>query len=139
MEELNIPRPAAGEHLVVDCVPCDTLVVHFSMDEMILEDVDGGFMFSFDNGGSVELRNFYSTYAPETAPDFAFEDVVVGGDAFFAMHDELMPEAAFAGSVDTADVSSLLADSGCLTPLTDQPGVTDADMAAHLLNTTGML
>jgi hypothetical protein len=139
MEELTIPRPAAGEHLVVGCVPCETLVVQFSTDEMMLEDVEGGLLFTFDTGGSVELRNFYFAYAPETAPDFAFEDVVIGGEEFFAMREELMPEAAFAGSGNTADASSLLADCGSLTPPADQPGVTEADMAAHLLNTTGIL
>ena len=148
MDELILPRPEAGEHIVIESVPCICIVAQFTTDEFVLEDKDADIIFSFDNGASVVLKHFYTVYSPETVPDFAIDEVVVDGSFFYTMHTELMPEdgvpnamAVLPGEPESIPEPAFqVAENDSIHPELDTVnGWTDADTASYLLNTTGTI
>ena len=70
MANLILARPQAGQHMVVDSVPDSRLVLQFPTDQATMERSGDNLIFSFDDGSSIQLANFYTQYSQESMPDF---------------------------------------------------------------------
>ncbi|MDR2056219.1 MAG: VWA domain-containing protein [Desulfovibrio sp.] len=83
MTDIIIPRPAAGKTVVIDGIPSARLVLDFPAAQPAMERVGDALVFHFDDGGRVEILNFYTMYDQGTVPDFEMDGETVSGSHFF--------------------------------------------------------
>ncbi len=94
MSSLLLQRPASGQAIAIAPSTNNQLTLDFATDSAELSRDGESLIFSFDNGSSIELTNFYSAYSSENMPEFVIEGVSIPGDAFFAtLSEDLMPAA----------------------------------------------
>ncbi|MCD7984520.1 MAG: hypothetical protein LUG19_09770, partial [Desulfovibrio sp.] len=94
MADITLARPQAGQHTVLDSAPDSRLVLRFPTDQATMERSGDNLVFSFDDGSSIELANFYTQYSQASMPDFEVDGTLVAGADFFnAFGPDLMPAA----------------------------------------------
>ena len=60
MADLHVFRPEAGRRMTLGNVADARLVLGFAPDEAVLSREGDSLVFSFEDGGSVALENFYA-------------------------------------------------------------------------------
>ncbi|MBP3731148.1 MAG: hypothetical protein J6I40_06750 [Mailhella sp.] len=95
MADLHLSKPAAGSVASIPCAQDSRFVFDFPTADASLSRQGDALVFSFEDGSSVQLEDFYKTYNSEQMPSFAMDGVEVAGpDFFMAMNQEdLMPAA----------------------------------------------
>lgn len=109
MADIILTRPQAGQHTVLESVADSRLVLQFPTDQATMERAGDNLVFSFDDGSSIQLTNFYTQYSQESMPDFEVDGTLVAGADFFsAFGPDLMPAAARAARYSDLGNSDLL-------------------------------
>ena len=106
MADIILTRPQAGQHTVLESVADSRLVLQFPTDQATMERAGDNLVFSFDDGSSIQLTNFYTQYSQESMPDFEVDGTLVAGADFFsAFGPDLMPAARYSdlGNSDLLD------------------------------------
>lgn len=94
MADITLIHPQAGQHVVLESVPDSRLVLQFPTDQATMERSGDNLTFTFDDGSSIELSNFYTQYSQESMPEFVVDGTLVAGADFFnAFGPDLMPAA----------------------------------------------
>ncbi|MEG2139824.1 MAG: calcium-binding protein, partial [Bilophila sp.] len=94
MADITLVRPAPGEHAVVENVADARLEFAFPADAATLERTGDNLVFTFDDGSTLTLNNFYTAYTKESLPDFIIEGETIPGTQFFAaLGEDLQPAA----------------------------------------------
>lgn len=95
MADIRLTRPAAGASQNIVSEPGARFVFDFPTDEATLSRSGDNLVFTFDDGGTVQLENFYTAYSSESMPSFSVEGAEISGEDFFmAMNEpDLMPAA----------------------------------------------
>lgn len=92
MNTISLVRPAAGQQVTVPSVKDSTFVVDFSANQITLEKADNALVFRFEDGGSINVADFYTEYNKDNAPDFEVDgQLVKGADFFQAFGPDLAP------------------------------------------------
>lgn len=103
MADLMLNKPEAGQHAVLQNVADARIVLGFSPSDASLERAGDDLVFTFDDGSSVALENFYTAYNGENMPDFEVDGAELSGADFFAALDaDLMPAAGPAAGAANA-------------------------------------
>ena len=84
MADIILTRPQAGQHTVLESVADSRLVLQFPTDQATMERAGDNLVFSFDDGSSIQLTNFYTQYSQESMPDFEVDGTLVAGRTFSA-------------------------------------------------------
>ncbi len=109
MADILLGKPEAGQESVHIPQSDDRLVLEFSPSDALLERVDDDLVFSFDDGSSVVLEDFYQAYNSENMPEFMVGEAVIPGEAFFAALDEsLMPAAGQTAPVGSSGITDFV-------------------------------
>lgn len=94
MADVRIAKPEAGQQSTLNNLENARLVLEFSPGDATLERSGDNLVFTFNDGSSVALENFYGTYTSTTLPTFEIDGAEVSGQDFFAaLSDDLMPAA----------------------------------------------
>lgn len=94
MAELMLTKPQAGEQVTLEAIADAQIAFGFATDEALMERVDDNLVFSFEDGSSVTLTDFYTAYTKDNMPNFIVDGAVIEGEQFFAALDSsLMPAA----------------------------------------------
>ncbi len=95
MADINLSRPAAGASQNIPCAPDARFVFDFPTTDATMTRSGEDLVFSFVDGASVVLQDFYGTYNKDQLPSFAMEGVEVAAADFFAAmnQEDLMPAA----------------------------------------------
>ncbi len=101
MADLILERPQAGQRLEYSDLNDARIVLGFPSEDAVLERQGDSLVFTFDDGSSVILNDFYNAFTRDTLPEFSIDgQAVSGGDFFAALGDEsLMPAAGPAQQV----------------------------------------
>ena len=103
MNTITLMRPAAGQQATVSSVNGATFVVDFSASQITLEKADTALVFRFEDGGSINITDFYTEYSKDNTPDFEVDGQLVKGADFFQAFG---PDLAPAEGPSTAERSS---------------------------------
>ncbi len=109
MADISLQKPAAGETSVLTPQGSDRLVFNFDSSNATLTRNGEDLTFSFEDGSSLVLSDFYVAYTADNMPTFMVGGEEVRGQEFFAaLAEDLMPAAGVSalmqssgGSVDT--------------------------------------
>ncbi len=94
MADITLQRPQAGQVLALEPQADQNINLEFAADEALLSRDGENLIFSFEDGSSIELTNFYTAYGSENMPEFVIDGNVIPGEAFFAaLGEDLMPAA----------------------------------------------
>ena len=94
MADITLAHPQAGQRVVLQSVPDSRLILQFPTDQATMERSGDNLTFTFDDGSSIELSNFYTQYSQESMPEFVVDGTLVAGSDFFnAFGPDLMPAA----------------------------------------------
>lgn len=95
MADIKLIKPQAGEKTTIQSAADARLEFAFSTADAIVEKSGNDLVFTFDDGSSVVLTDFYTAYTKETLPEFVVEGQTIAGSEFFAAlgNDDLMPAA----------------------------------------------
>ena len=99
MANLNLFRPSSGQHSVFHSTGNEAVILNFPAGEATLGREGEALTFTFDDGGTLALEGFYTTYTSSNVPGFLVDGQALSGKEFFAAlgHDDLMPAAGPAG------------------------------------------
>lgn len=99
MANLNLFRPSSGQHSVFHSTGNEAVILNFPAGEATLGREGEALTFTFDDGGTLALEGFYTTYTSSNVPEFLVDGQALSGKEFFAAlgHDDLMPAAGPAG------------------------------------------
>ncbi len=101
MADFLLKRPAENQQAVVENLENGKFVLDFPISDAVLEKSDNDLVFTFDDGSSIVLKDFYTTYTADSVPDFVVDGQdVTGADFFASLGDDLMPAA---GPAQVAD------------------------------------
>lgn len=95
MADITLSRPAAQTRQTVPSAAEDRFVFDFPTGDATLSRDGDNLILTFDDGGSLELTDFYTTYNKENIPDFVVDGAEISGADFFTAMNEpdLMPAA----------------------------------------------
>lgn len=95
MADITLSRPAAQTRQTVSSAAEDRFVFDFPTGDATLSRDGDNLILTFDDGGSLELTDFYTTYNKENIPDFVVDGAEISGADFFTAMNEpdLMPAA----------------------------------------------
>lgn len=95
MADIVLSRPAAQARQTVSVGADDRFVFDFPTGEATLSRDGDNLVLRFEDGGSLELTDFYTTYNKENIPDFVVDGTEISGADFFTAMNEpdLMPAA----------------------------------------------
>lgn len=95
MADIKLMKPQAGERVSIQSAPDARLEFAFSTADAVLEKSGNDLVFTFDDGSSLVLTDFYTAYTKENLPEFVVEGQTIAGSDFFAAlgNDDLMPAA----------------------------------------------
>ncbi len=129
MAEIILQRPQAGQHIVRDAQSNDNINLDFVAGDATLSRDGDSLVFTFDDGASVSVANFYTAYSSENMPEFVIEGAAVPGEAFFSsLSEDLMPAAGdSAGTAPMGSGSSVGYDDASLLGGLDALGRRDSD------------
>ena len=100
MADIILAKPEAGTRSVVQSVENARIQLNFMTGDALLERSGDDLVFSFEDGSSIVIQDFYTAYTRESVPDFILDGAQIAGADFFAALnlDELMPAAGPAAS-----------------------------------------
>ena len=94
MADIRLAKPAAGTTQTVPSAPDGRFIFDFPADAATLTRNGDDLVLSFEDGSSIRLQGFYTTYSKEDMPSFQVEGVEISGQDFFAaLGEDLMPAA----------------------------------------------
>ena len=99
MADIRLAKPVAGTTQTVPSAPDGRFIFDFPADAATLTRNGDDLVLSFEDGSSIRLQGFYTTYSKEEMPSFQVEGVEISGQDFFAaLGEDLMPAAGPAAS-----------------------------------------
>ena len=99
MADIRLAKPAAGTTQTVPSAPDGRFIFDFPADAATLTRSGDNLVLTFEDGSSIQLQGFYTTYSKEEMPSFQVEGVEISGQDFFAaLGEDLMPAAGPAAS-----------------------------------------
>ena len=94
MADIRLAKPAAGTTQTVPSAPNGRFIFDFPADAATLTRNGDDLVLTFEDGSSIRLQGFYTTYSKEEMPSFQVEGVEISGQDFFAaLGEDLMPAA----------------------------------------------
>ena len=94
MADIRLAKPVAGTTQTVPSAPDGRFIFDFPADAATLTRNGDDLVLSFEDGSSIRLQGFYTTYSKEEMPSFQVEGVEISGQDFFAaLGEDLMPAA----------------------------------------------
>ena len=94
MADIRLAKPVAGTTQTVPSAPDGRFIFDFPADAATLTRNGDDLVLSFEDGSSIRLQGFYTTYSKEDMPSFQEEGVESSGQDFFAaLGEDLMPAA----------------------------------------------
>ena len=94
MADIRLAKPAAGTTQTVPSAPDGRFIFDFPADAATLTRNGDDLVLSFEDGSSIQLQGFYTTYSKEEMPSFQVDGVEISGQDFFAaLGENLMPAA----------------------------------------------
>lgn len=95
MADIRLSKVPSGTNQNIACTPDSRFVFDFPTAEATMTRSGDNLVFTFDDGGSIELTGFYTTYNSERMPDFEVDGATISGADFFTAMNEpdLMPAA----------------------------------------------
>ena len=94
MADIRLAKPTAGTTQTVPSAPDGRFIFDFPADAATLTRNGDDLVLSFEDGSSIRLQGFYTTYSKEEMPSFQVEGVEISGEDFFAaLGEDLMPAA----------------------------------------------
>ncbi len=106
MADILLKMPQAGQIITVEPQANDRIILAFSADEALPSREGDTLVFTFNNGSSIELTNFYTAFSLENMPEFVVEGSIISGEAFFAALDkDLMPAAGDTSTLQGSGIS----------------------------------
>ncbi|MBQ7618247.1 MAG: hypothetical protein IJS50_05170 [Desulfovibrio sp.] len=96
MSDIKLVQPSAGQQVVIPDTSDGRLILNFSADQVTIERSEGSesLFFKFEDGGSIELKDFYAHYNKENMPEFEVDgQIIAGADFFEAFGPDLAPAA----------------------------------------------
>ncbi|MBR2609801.1 MAG: calcium-binding protein, partial [Desulfovibrio sp.] len=99
MADIRLAKPAAGTTQTIPSAPDGRFIFDFPADAATLTRNGDDLVLTFEDGSSIQLQGFYTTYSKEEMPSFQVEGVEISGQDFFAaLGEDLMPAAGPAAS-----------------------------------------
>ncbi|MDR2573087.1 MAG: hypothetical protein LBC94_01865 [Desulfovibrio sp.] len=77
-------QPQAGQRLVVPAQPGLRFALDFQLGNATVDRSEDNLIFTFADGSSIEIENFYIEYAKDNIPDFQVDGQLIPGTEFFA-------------------------------------------------------
>ena len=103
MADIRLAKPAAGTTQTVPSAPDGRFIFDFPADAATLTRSGDNLVLTFEDGASIQLQDFYTTYSKEEMPSFQVEGVEISGQDFFAaLGEDLMPAAGPAAGSSAA-------------------------------------
>ena len=95
MADIRLAKPAAGTSQNIVCDPEARFIFDFSTGDATLSRSGDHLVFTFEDGSTLQLENFYTAYSKENMPSFEVDGAEIAGEDFFmAMNEpDLMPAA----------------------------------------------
>lgn len=94
MADIRLAKPVAGTTQTVPSAPDGRFIFDFPADAATLTRNGDDLVLTFEDGSSIQLQGFYTTYSKEEMPSFQVEGVEISGQDFFAaLGEDLMPAA----------------------------------------------
>ena len=103
MADIRLAKPAAGTTQTVPSAPDGRFIFDFPADAATLTRSGDNLVLTFEDGASIQVQGFYTTYSKEEMPSFQVDGVEISGQDFFAaLGEDLMPAAGPAASSSAA-------------------------------------
>ena len=103
MADIRLAKPVAGTTQTVPSAPDGRFIFDFPADAATLTRSGDNLVLTFEDGASIQLQGFYTTYSKEEMPSFQVDGVEISGQDFFAaLGEDLMPAAGPAAGSSAA-------------------------------------
>ena len=79
MADIRLAKPAAGTTQTVPSAPNGRFIFDFPADAATLTRNGDDLVLTFEDGSSIQLQGFYTTYSKEEMPSFQVEGVEISG------------------------------------------------------------
>ena len=95
MADIRLVKPQANTAQTVSCAADSRFVLEFPSDAALFARDGDDLALTFEDGSSIRLQDFYTTYSKEEMPSFEMEGAEISGEDFFAAlgNPDLMPAA----------------------------------------------
>ena len=95
MADIRLVKPQPNTTQTVSCAADSRFVFEFPSDTALFAKDGNDLVLTFEDGSSLRLQNFYTTYSKEEMPTFEMEGTEISGEDFFAAlgDPDLMPAA----------------------------------------------
>ena len=95
MADIRLAKPQANTAQTVPCAADSRFVLEFPSDAALFARDGDDLVLTFEDGSSIRLQDFYTTYSKEEMPSFEMEGAEISGEDFFAAlgNPDLMPAA----------------------------------------------
>ena len=95
MADIRLVKPQANTAQTVSCAADSRFVLEFPSDAALFARDGDDLVLTFEDGSSIRLQDFYTTYSKEEMPSFEMEGAEISGEDFFAAlgNPDLMPAA----------------------------------------------
>ena len=95
MADIRLVKPQPNTAQTVSCAADSRFVFEFPSDTALFAKDGNDLVLTFEDGSSLRLQNFYTTYSREEMPTFEMEGTEISGEDFFAAlgDPDLMPAA----------------------------------------------
>ena len=80
MADIRLAKPAAGTTQTVPSAPDGRFIFDFPADAATLTRSGDNLVLTFEDGASIQLQDFYTTYSKEEMPSFQVEGVEISLD-----------------------------------------------------------
>ena len=103
MADIRLVKPQANTAQTVSCAADSRFVLEFPSDAALFARDGDDLVLTFEDGSSIRLQDFYTTYSKEEMPSFEMEGAEISGEDFFAAlgNPDLMPAAGPTASAAT--------------------------------------
>ncbi len=115
MRTITLSRPAASQQTLVAATPDTKITLNFPADQASLERAEDDLLFTFDDGSSIRIDNFYTEYNKDNAPDFEIDGQLISSADFFnSFGPDLAPAAGPAAGSERSARYSQWSDSALM-------------------------
>ena len=103
MADIRLVKPQANTAQTVSCAADSRFVLEFPSDAALFARDGDDLVLTFEDGSSIRLQDFYTTYSKEEMPSFEMQGAEISGEDFFAAlgNPDLMPAAGPTASAAT--------------------------------------
>ena len=93
MSSIVLDKPQSNQQVKIQAQKDQGLDLQFPIDSVTVSRSGDDLVFTFEDGGSIVISNYYKEVSSESIPDFVVEGAIVSGKDFFeSLNDEsLMP------------------------------------------------